>query len=123
MKFWISSCLESFLRGTYPILQLLLVRSGVIKKIVRDIITKNTQDETGLQTSFDLLSEIIKYNKRTLLIFESSISEEEFNIICTHMLQNIIDSNVFIRALILSLYRFEAVNFAKYTNRMIRSFV
>ena len=101
--------MESFLRGTYPILQLFMVRSGVIKNIIQDIISINDKDNTNLQTSFDLLSEIIKYNKRTLMIFESSISQKEYDVICNKTLKNIVDSNVFIRSLMLSLHKFELV--------------
>ena len=64
----------------------------------------------NLQTSLDLLGEIIKSNKRTLLLFESSISEPEFELICAKILSNIIDSNVFIRALAISLHKFNHVN-------------
>eukprot|EP00826_Nyctotherus_ovalis_P003912 TRINITY_DN10813_c0_g1_i1.p4 TRINITY_DN10813_c0_g1~~TRINITY_DN10813_c0_g1_i1.p4 ORF type:complete len:100 (-),score=29.76 TRINITY_DN10813_c0_g1_i1:680-979(-) len=91
-------------------LQLLMVRSGIMESIVEDIISAHAQEDTSLQTSFDLLSEIVKYNKRTLLIVESSMSEEEFNAVCGKILKNIVDSNVLVRALILSLHRFEAVS-------------
>lgn len=86
-----------------------MVRSGAVKIIVRDIQSAHAKEDTSLQTSFDLLSELVKYNKRTLLIVESSMSEEEFNSVCAHVLKNIVESNVFVRALILSMHRFQAV--------------
>lgn len=74
----------------------------------------------NLQTSFDLLGEILKYNKRTLLLFESAISAAEFSIMCSKMLSNIVDSNVFVRALIISLRKFEQVFFPRLKLRLVR---
>ncbi len=116
-----SSCIESFLRGTYPVIQLFAIRSGVLKNIVKvsfppvvtygkDIVSIDEQDNTNLQTSFDLLGEILKFNKRTILIFESSVSKGEFELVCRKVLSNIIDSNVLARALVLSLHRFSRLD-------------
>lgn len=67
------------------------------------------KDNMNLQTAFDLLGEILKFNKRTILIFESSLSSAELERICEKLTSNIIDSNVFIRSLLISLYRFNSV--------------
>ncbi len=71
--------------------------------------TIEEQDNTNLQTSFDLLGEIIKYNKRTLLIFESAISDLECGLLCEKIVSHIVDSNVFIRSLIISAQYFHKV--------------
>ncbi len=75
------------------------------------------KDNTNLQTSFDLLGEIVKFNKRTLRLFECSVSEVEHILICDKIITNIIDSNVLVRALVLSLRRFATVR-ANYKPRV-----
>lgn len=35
VRFWMSSFVESYLRGTYHVLQLLVARSGIFKNIVK----------------------------------------------------------------------------------------
>jgi len=74
-------------------------------------VTINEKDNMNLQTSFDLLGEIIKCNKRNILLFESQISKEELDLICEKVKNYVVDSNVFIRSLIISLNKFEFVFF------------
>ena len=105
-RFWLSSCIEAFLRGSFSLFQLIVARSGIFKNIVHDILTIQEKDNTNLQTSFDLLGETLKFNKRVFLIFEGLISYSEFEMICQKSMNNIIDSNVFLRAIVLSIHRF-----------------
>jgi len=63
----------------------------------------------NLQTAFDLLGEILKFNKRTILLFESSVTSIELDVMYKKLMTNIIDSNVFIRSLSISLHRFNTV--------------
>ena len=108
-KFWLSSCLEAFLRGSNPIFQIFIGRSGVLKNILSDILSINEFDSTSLQTAFDLLGEIIKFNKRMFYIFEQSLSYLEFQLLCYKAMVFIVDSNVFLRAIFMSKQTFDLV--------------
>ena len=71
LRYWQASWIESFTRGWNPYLQLFIARSGILKILIKDIITIQTQDDANLQTAFDILGEMIRFNKRTILILES----------------------------------------------------
>lgn len=67
------------------------------------------EDYKNLQALFDILGEILKFNKRTIILFETSISEQEFNLIWEKAKESIIYSHGFIRSLAVSLNKFNSV--------------
>mmetsp|Transcript_31883 Transcript_31883/g.36408 ORF Transcript_31883/g.36408 Transcript_31883/m.36408 type:complete len:175 (+) Transcript_31883:312-836(+) len=77
LRYWQASSIESFTRGCNPYLQLYVSRSGILKDLIRDIISIQTQDDANLQTAFDILGEMVRFNKRTLLILEAHIKRDE----------------------------------------------
>ena len=72
------------------------------------ILTLETPDNNLLQMSFDLISENIKYNKKMFLIFEHKIAEN-IEVVFDKAFKFIVDSNVFLRSILLSDYYFKTV--------------
>lgn len=105
LRYWQASSIESFVRGCNPFLQLFVARSGIFPVLINDILNIQTHDDANLQTAFDILGETIKFNKRTILIFESNIRPEDLEKIQKKCLSHLIDSNVFIRSILLTLYK------------------
>ncbi len=115
VRFWLSSCIESVLRGSNPFFQMIVIRGNIIPLIVKDIITINQRNCTHLQTSYDLLGELVKFNKRAFYILESTLSASELEYILDKSIDYIVDSNVFLRSIILSN---EYFNFVRALHRL-----
>eukprot|EP01038_Epipyxis_sp_PR26KG_P014534 gene14534-19515_t len=112
-RFWLSACVENFLRGCGYVGQQYIAQTGILSHTTSHIVESFPSANNSLQTSFDLLGELIKCNKDVLELFESSLTDESFNTFFKIVLNNLVDSNVFIRALYLS---FEVISFNKLTN-------
>jgi hypothetical protein len=144
-QFWLSSVIECFLRGSAPRSQMFVARSGLLKHLISDISSRNfcRGAETSLQSNFDLLGELIKYNGAVLVMMEtmllsldgdldfSTLPGPEETIILYHdtentaseeskdrskdnysfdsffkvVMDNIVDSNVFLRSTFMTLER------------------
>lgn len=110
-RFWLSACVENFLRGCGHMGQLLVVQSGCMQHVVQFIINSSLTN-TGspgkhgnnvLQTAFDLLCEMVKGNPISMEFMEEEISDEDFRHLITIVVNNMIDSNVFLRALFMNM--------------------
>ena len=102
-RFWLCSSLEAFLRGSNRNHQRLIAETGAIKHLIEHIFaTRSSKTSNNLQTAFDLLGEIIKFNHETLEIFDKSLNDAEFEELLDIIMTNLIDSNVFLRSLFLS---------------------
>ena len=112
-RFWLASCAESYLRGSSPQEQLFAARSGLLIHIVEDIISDKLHCAGSLQTSFDLLGELCKGNSEVLHLLVSTLDENTFRKIMSAAAANLVDSNVFIRSLLLSLERIASTKFVK----------
>ncbi len=110
-RFWLSACLENFLRGSGRMAQYFVVKSGALAPTVRHIISGcNDDNHSTMQTSFDLLGEIIKANKNILEYMESVLSNDEFREFMVVVMDNLVESNVFLRSLFLTLEVISASN-------------
>ena len=110
-RFWLASCLESFLRGFHPIHQIFVAHTGVIYDFLEKLLTKKTTKANNIQISYDLIGETIKFNKYNTILLEKIC--ERFGwlkLFPYHASLNIIDSNVFLRALLLSYEKFDRIN-------------
>mmetsp|Transcript_16058 Transcript_16058/g.27665 ORF Transcript_16058/g.27665 Transcript_16058/m.27665 type:complete len:1053 (-) Transcript_16058:281-3439(-) len=105
-RFWIASSVESFLRGSSQAEQLLLTGWGLIEHLVDVLLENGFKSQGMLQTNFDLLGEIVKFNKSQFVILSQCLSGEKFTKFMRLAMTNLIDSNVFIRTVILSLEHF-----------------
>jgi len=103
-RFWLSSCLEAYLRGAGPREQVFIARSGVLLHAIEHVIEAGRRTAPNLQTSFDLLGEIIKINRVTLEQMEQILSyrDEMFGQFMDIVMSNLIDSNVLLRSLYIS---------------------
>jgi Trpc4-associated protein len=107
-RFWLSSCIEAFIRGCGPQEQLLLVRLGLVRFLLNTITiisgeSKQTS-KTSLQTAFDLLGEVIKNNQTALRAFGCLLTDSHtFSRFTQTLQQNLVDSNVFVRSLYLTM--------------------
>ncbi|CAB9509620.1 potential channel 4-associated protein [Seminavis robusta] len=109
-RFWLASCIESYLRGSSPGEQVFVARSGLLMHLVEDITSERLHCAGSLQTSFDLLGELCKGNNEVLNLLVSDLDEESFRKFMSVAAANLVDSNVFIRSLWLTLERLSAAN-------------
>ena len=104
-RFWLASCVESYLRGSSPAEQVFVARSGLLQHLIDDITSERLHCAGSLQTSFDLLGELCKGNSEVLRLLVHDLDEESFRKLMSVAAANLVDSNVFIRSLLLSLER------------------
>eukprot|EP00980_Cylindrotheca_fusiformis_P008573 scaffold1820_cov129-Cylindrotheca_fusiformis.AAC.14 len=104
-RFWLASCVESYLRGSSTSEQLFVAKLGLLKHLIRDITSDFLHCAGSLQTSFDLLGELCKGNAEVIRLLVKDLDEESFRKLMSVAAANLVDSNVFIRSLLLSLER------------------
>jgi hypothetical protein len=109
-RFWLASCVESYLRGSSPAEQIFVARTGLLKHLIGDITSERLHCAGSLQTSFDLLGELCKGNSEVLHLLVTDLDEESFRKLMSVAAANLVDSNVFIRSLLLSLERMSSAN-------------
>lgn len=107
-RFWLASCIESYLRGSLPDEQLFVAKSGLLDHLVKEISSNRLHCAGSLQTSFDLLGELSKGNTDVVELLVDDLDEERFRKLMSVASTNLVDSNVFIRSLLLSLERLSA---------------
>ena len=113
-RFWLSSCLESFLRGSGPDEQVFIAISGILSYTVKHIVDMGIRPSatTNLQTAFDLLGELVKGNQHTIEMVDSALGETNFSRFMDAVMSNLVDSNVFVRSLYLSIDAFNDSDFS-----------
>ena len=100
-RFWLCRAVESFLRGRISYAdQIFLLRRGLLQHVTSSIInteTRTIQHEI-IQSSFDLLGEMIKFNSDACQQLDTILNTEA-KLKKTMLLinDNLIDSNMFIR--------------------------
>ena len=128
MRFWQYAAIESLLRGAPPKVKMMICSWGVLRSVVEGIFRDAESSEAKqsdednrdgsagvLQTSFDLLGELVKDNP-TALKWLSGVEtpllgafiDKEKNVlerVCEIALKHLIDGNVFLRAVALTLWR------------------
>ena len=110
-RFWLASCIESFLRGSSSREQLYVAQeSGLLEHLAEEISSDKLHCAGSLQTSFDLLGELGKGNAKVIGLLVNELDEESFRRLMSVAAANLVDSNVFIRSLLLSLERLSARN-------------
>lgn len=80
---------------------------GLVKHLVQHITDRDTKSKEIIQSSFDLLGELMKFNSTGFQHFNDAIeSDEQFETFLSVMTSNVVDSNMFIRSAVLSHDRF-----------------
>ncbi|GFY53685.1 hypothetical protein TNIN_156591 [Trichonephila inaurata madagascariensis] len=103
-RFWLSRAIESFLRGSFSSAdQDFLLRRNLLQHVVQNLITSNIRHKEVLQSSFDLLGELMKFNIAAFIEFNSYMhNTAKQRKLLSLMNSSLVDSNMFIRSLILS---------------------
>ncbi|XP_071022906.1 short transient receptor potential channel 4-associated protein-like, partial [Oncorhynchus clarkii lewisi] len=111
LRFWQAGAVESFLRGatTYAD-QVFLLKRGLLEHILFSIIDSGCKSRDVLQSYFDLLGELMKFNIDAFKKFNKYVNtEEKFQTFMTQINSSLVDSNMLVRCIILSLDRFVSV--------------
>ena len=109
-KFWLSSCIEIILRGNNTFFQTYIGCSGLFPCLLYDILYSHKDQNQILQLSFDILGELIKFNRGNfyILTYYFSDSNERNEFLKKILLkESLVDSNVLLRSIILSNYFFD----------------
>lgn len=111
-RFWLARAVESYLRGsTCYADQMFLLRRGLLHHVAGNLIENDVRPKEILQSSFDLLGELIKFNLDAFRQFEKVVcTEAKFKKMVEMVERNLVDSNMFIRSLILSLEQLQIEN-------------
>ncbi|RXN02709.1 short transient receptor potential channel 4-associated -like protein [Labeo rohita] len=109
-RFWQARAVESFLRGTPSYAdQVFLLRRGLLEHILYCIIDSGCKSHDVLQSYFDLLGELMKFNIDAFKRFNKYVNtEEKFQMFLTQINSSLVDSNMLVRCIVLSLDRFES---------------
>lgn len=127
-RFWLARAVESYLRGdTSYCDQVFLMRRGLLQHVASNIVEHEIRHKEILQSSFDLLGELVKFNWEAFRYLDSVLSPtpttkehaasrpsssssafNKFEKFTNTVNRNMVDSNMFIRSLVLSLEHFRA---------------
>uniref|UniRef100_A0A8C9R1Z4 Transient receptor potential cation channel subfamily C member 4 associated protein n=1 Tax=Scleropages formosus TaxID=113540 RepID=A0A8C9R1Z4_SCLFO len=109
-RFWQARAVESFLRGATSYAdQVFLLKRGLLEHILFCIIDSGCKSRDVLQSYFDLLGELMKFNIDAFQRFNKYVNtEEKFQTFLTQINSSLVDSNMLVRCIVLSLDRFES---------------
>jgi Protein of unknown function (DUF3689) len=114
-KYWISSCVESFARGDSALAQTFLTQAGLIRYLVNELLdadgsrsssSLSPSSSSVLQIHFDLLAEVTKFSRSSFATLNSILTDSQFECLFALATSNLVDSNVFLRAISVSLRAF-----------------
>ncbi|XP_068120605.1 short transient receptor potential channel 4-associated protein isoform X2 [Hyperolius riggenbachi] len=108
-RFWQARAVESFLRGVTSYAdQMFLLKRGLLEHIMYCIVDSECKSRDVLQSYFDLLGELMKFNIDAFKKFNKYVTtEEKFQIFLNQINSSLVDSNMLVRCIALSLDRFE----------------
>ncbi|XP_014909984.1 transient receptor potential cation channel, subfamily C, member 4 associated protein a [Poecilia latipinna] len=109
-RFWQARAVESFLRGATSYAdQMFLLKRGLLEHILLCIIDSGCTSRDVLQSYFDLLGELMKFNIDAFKRFNKYVNTpEKFQAFLTQINSSLVDSNMLVRCIVLSLDRFES---------------
>lgn len=112
--FWLSSCVESFIRGFNYSDQVFVAHGGLLYHLLDLAVGKKITKPNNIQITYDLMGEIIKFNHHNMMFFEMLCKEFGWSqILFEQVEQNVVDSNVFLRSIMLTIEKFDATNISK----------
>uniref|UniRef100_A0A8C8J880 Short transient receptor potential channel 4-associated protein n=1 Tax=Oncorhynchus tshawytscha TaxID=74940 RepID=A0A8C8J880_ONCTS len=108
-RFWQARAVESFLRGATSYAdQMFLLKRGLLENMLFCIIYSGCKSKDVLQSYFDLLGELMKFNIDAFKRFNIYVStDNKFQTFMSQINSSLMDSNMLVRCIILSLDRFE----------------
>jgi hypothetical protein len=102
-RFWLASCIEAYLRGSSREEQMMIAQSGLLQHLAAELTSDVPERPNGaLQTSFDVLGELSKGNLDVLCLFSDCLAEDGMAKLGQVLMSNLVDSNVFLRSLVIS---------------------
>jgi len=105
--FWLASCVESFLRGFNYTHQIFVAHSGLLYSLLNQILSGQIAKSNNVQISYDLIGEIVKFNRYNIIFLEQLCQQFEWTkLLPKKLAENVVDSNVFVRSMLLSYERF-----------------
>jgi len=102
------------IRGNNQFFQNYLVKLGLMPCLLYDIIYNKHDSLQIMQLSFDILGELIKFNRANFFLMNYYfVDNNEFSIFTKKVIrkETLVDSNVFLRSIILSTYFFDKADF------------
>lgn len=106
-RFWLASCVEAFLRGADNKDQEYVASTGLMEHLVNEILKGGFRCAPLLQINFDLLGELIKFNKALFRELNRLLPGTKFDQFVEILVANLVDSNVFVRSVVLSVDYFK----------------
>eukprot|EP00762_Andalucia_godoyi_P002448 ANDGO_02745.mRNA.1 hypothetical protein PPTG_02926 len=103
-RFWACSCLEAYMRNLNATFQNdISVGCNLLPFLVHDVCTESFKHAGSLQSTFDLLGECLKFNTGLIETLRKYCLKKFGNtsILLTIAKQNLVDSNVFLRSILL----------------------
>lgn len=107
-KFWLSTCVEAFLRGSTLGQQMVLCDLGMLDYLVDEVMGEGLRCAGSLQTAFDLLGELCKGNEGALEGLDALLEGKRLATFLRIVSRNLVDSNVFLRSLVFTAERLSA---------------
>ncbi|CAN8017405.1 unnamed protein product [Ixodes persulcatus] len=103
-RFWLSRAIESYLRGcTSSADQDFLLSRGLLQLVAGSLVSLGVRQKEVLQSSFDLLGELVKFNVRAFRQLDKVLSTEAKQKKLLQLVNGyLVDSNMFVRSLVLS---------------------
>eukprot|EP00854_Cymbomonas_tetramitiformis_P006645 gene6645-7956_t len=109
-RFWLASCVEAFLRGSHQPDQAFVAASGFMHHLLDEILRGGFKCSVSLQIHFDLLGELLKFNRKMFTAFDHLLEGSKFDRLIEVTVTHLVDSNVFLRSAMLSLQRFASAH-------------
>ncbi|KAK4319847.1 hypothetical protein Pmani_009262 [Petrolisthes manimaculis] len=105
-RFWFSRAIESYLRSANPYAdQVFLLKRGLLKHLAGSLLQCDSgpSQKEVLQSTFDLLGELLKFNDEAYAQLDYFIATEmEEKKLFSLVTKNLVDSNMLVRSLVLS---------------------
>jgi hypothetical protein len=113
-RFWLASCAEAFLRGSRAAEQRFAAAGGLLPHLLEDILADGPKPQGALQISCDLLGELLKYNRGLFAELDTALAAAPGRLqrLTGVLMAQLVDSNVLLRAVALSVEAFSAADAA-----------
>lgn len=113
-RFWLTSCAEAFLRGGRGADQRFAAAQQLLPHLLADIVAPGPKPSGALQISCDLLGELLKYNRALFGALDEQLAASPGGLdrLTGVLMAHLVDSNVLLRAVALSVEAFRLADAA-----------
>ncbi|EGG21038.1 hypothetical protein DFA_00908 [Cavenderia fasciculata] len=105
---FLTCCIQTVLKSPNLNLNAYFEKKGLLKGLVNEVSSPLDQYKAFYQMNFDVLGEMIKFKLPAFIYLNNRLraNPQEFQVLMENVMANIIETNVFVRYLSLSLYHF-----------------